>query len=158
MMIKNFKTTFSLISYTLFFNMFCFIINIISTTYAQIGYITTYIILAFQLFILPIYFRFIGEIFGNLQFKQLLHFIISSVIIGIALILFSFIFHPSASLVDLYIQGLVCSLFPIGLLIDLFCDFETTTLYAGVTIVIFLFEIAYKVVFIKIGSAHATAN
>ena len=156
MLTINFKTTFSLIAYTLLFNMLCFTVNIISIEYAQIGYISTYIILAFQLLILPIYFYFIGRILEKLQFKQLILFMIISVIIGITLILFSFNYYASASIVDWYIQGLVCSLFPIGILIDQWLYLETGSLYAIVAIVIFLLEIIYKIIFIKIGTNQGT--
>lgn len=149
---KNFKTIFTLITYNVFFNTVFLIINFISFEYAQIGFIYIYIILVFQLLALPIYFYFIGKSFEYLQPKQLIYFTIVSSICGIAIILFSFIYYASSSMIDLYLQGLVCSLFPVGILIDQFFYFESNTLYICVTIILFIIETICKVIFIKIGN------
>lgn len=120
MLTKNFKTTFSLIAYTSLFNVVCFTLNVISFSYAEIGYISSFITLGIQLLLLPIYFTFIGFISKKLEFKQFKPFIIFSVISGVLLILFSLIFFDLLSSEDLYIQGLVCSLLMISQLIEVF--------------------------------------
>lgn len=153
MLTKNFKTTFSLIAYTSLFNVVCFTLNVISFSYAQIGYISSFITLGIQLLLLPIYFTFIGFIFKKLEFKQFMPFIIFSVISGVLLILFSLIFFDLLPLEeDLYIQGLVCSLLMISQLIEVFLPIESTVLSVGVTIVIFLLEMFFKVLFIRFGN------
>lgn len=76
MLTKNFKTTFSLIAYTSLFNVVCFTLNVFSFSYAEIGYISSFITLGIQLLLLPIYFTFIGFIFKKLEFKQFMPFII----------------------------------------------------------------------------------
>lgn len=128
--------------------------NFISAEYAQIGFVYTYIILVFQLFALPIYFYYIGKLFEKLQTKQFVSFTIVSFISGIAIILFSFIYYASSSMIDLYMQGLVCSLFPVGILIDQFVYFESNSLYICVTIIVFLIEMICKIVFIKLGNKN----
>lgn len=159
MLTKNFKTTFSLIAYTLLFNVVCFTLNVISFSYAQIGYISSFITLGIQLLLLPIYFTFIGFIFKKLEFKQFMPFIIFSVISGVLLILFSLIFFDLLSLEeDLYIQGLVCSLLMISQLIEVFLPIESTVLSVGITIVIFLLEMFFKVLFIRFGNKIAWAE
>lgn len=152
MLTKNFKTTFSLIAYTSLFNVVCFTLNVISFLYAQIGYISSFITLGIQLLLLPIYFIFIGFIFKKLEFKQFMPFIIFSVISGVLLILFSLIFFDLLSTEDLYIQGLVCSLLMISQLIEVFLPIESTVLSVGITIVIFLLEMFFKVLFIRFGN------
>lgn len=149
MLTKNFKTTFSLIAYTSLFNVVCFTLNVISFSYAQIGYISSFITLGIQLLLLPIYFTFIGFISKKLEFKQFMPFIIFSVISGVLLILFSLIFFD---LLPLYIQGLVCSLLMISQLIEVFLPIESTVLSVGITIVIFLLEMFFKVLFIRFGN------
>lgn len=152
MLSKKLKLTFSLIAYTLLFNVVCYTVNIISFEYAQIGYISTYVILVLQLLLLPIYFYFVGTLLEKIQFKQFVPFIVISVLIGILLILFSSIYYASASMVDLYIQGLVCSLFPISQLIEQYLFIQSTALYVGVTVAVFLLEIFCKILFIKLGN------
>ena len=71
MLSEKLKLTFSLIAYTLLFNVVCYTVNIISFEYAQIGYISTYVILVLQLLLLPIYFYFVGTLLEKIQFKQL---------------------------------------------------------------------------------------
>ena len=151
MLSKNFRVIFSLIAYTLLFNVVCFTVNIISFEYAQIGFISTYIILGFQLLLLPIYFFFIGLISEKLQFKQLILFIIVYAVSGVLLILFSSVFYASSSMVDWYIQGLICSLFPISPLLEQYLPVQNNAFYIGVTVIVFLFEIFCKMFFIKLG-------
>lgn len=152
MLTKNFKTTFSLIAYTSLFNVVCFTLNVISVSYAQIGYISSFITLGIQLLLLPIYFTFIGFISKKLEFKQFMPFIIFSVISGVLLMLFSLIFFDLLSMEDLYIQGLVCSLLMISQLIEVFLPTESAVLSVGITIVIFLLEMFFKVLFIRFGN------
>ena len=153
-MSKNFRVIFSLIAYTLLFNVVCFTVNIISFEYAQIGFISTYIILGFQLLLLPIYFFFIGLISEKLQFKQLTLFIIVYAVSGVLLILFSSVFYASSSMVDWYIQGLMCSLFPISPLLEQYLPVQNNAFYIGVTVIVFLFEIFCKMFFIKLGNKN----
>lgn len=152
MLLEKFKTTFSLIAYTSLFNVVCFTLNVISFSYAQIGYISSFITLGIQLLLLPIYFTFIGFISKKLEFKQFMPFIIFSVISGVLLMLFSLIFFDLLSMEDLYIQGLVCSLLMISQLIEVFLPIESTVLSVGITIVIFLLEMFFKVLFIRFGN------
>ena len=152
MLSKNFRVIFSLIAYTLLFNVVCFTVNIISFEYAQIGFISTYIILGFQLLLLPIYFFFIGLISEKLQFKQLILFIIVYAVSGVLLILFSSVFYASSSMVDWYIQGLICSLFPISPLLEQYLPVQNNAFDIGVTVIVFLFEIFCKMFFIKLGN------
>lgn len=154
MLSKNFRVIFSLIAYTLLFNVVCFTVNIISFEYAQIGFISTYIILGFQLLLLPIYFFFIGLISEKLQFKQLTLFIIVYAVSGVLLILFSSVFYASSSMVDWYIQGLMCSLFPISPLLEQYLPVQNNAFYIGVTVIVFLFEIFCKMFFIKLGNKN----
>lgn len=85
-------------------------------------------------------------------------FIIFSVISGVLLILFSLIFFDLLSTEDLYIQGLVCSLLMISQLIEVFLPIESTVLSVGITIVIFLLEMFFKVLFIRFGNKIAWAE
>lgn len=148
------KRIIHLMVYTLIYNVFFLAVNMIATECAQIGFIYTYIILMIQIISLPIYFYLVGKISKKLHNKELIAYMCLSLIIGAVMILFSMLFYFSTTMIDLYIQGIACSFYTIGILIEQKLYIETSSLYLCISLLIFIIEIICKVIFIKIGNKN----